>query len=190
MSISARFARLVKDAYTNNDHTAALDAYYDWQVKNCLHPYWIWITDSHTQQRRRIRVSCGNCFHCRQTKINEWCTRMYAHAEDFSNVYFVTLTYRSITDPQLDVNRLLLSKLSQAIWIHDSRNYNHHLSYNPCLLVKKHYQDFLKRLRKNTGLKDISYVLSGEYGHDYGRPHFHLILFTNGILTKHGQRPT
>lgn len=181
---SARFARLVQDAYTNNDLSAARDAYHEWQVGQCLHPQFIYIHDSHTCTKRKILVPCGKCQHCVETKINSWCTRMYAHAEDFTNVYFVTLTYRSITDPELPVNKLLLSKLVQAVWNRDAFNQTKHYSYNPCLLVKKHYQDFIKRLRKNTGLTDITYVLSGEYGSKYGRPHFHMVLFTNGTLTR------
>lgn len=181
---SSRFARLVQDAYMNNDLSAARDAYHDWQIGQCLHPKFITITDSHTCTQRKILVPCGTCQHCVETKINSWCTRMYAHAEDFTNVYFVTLTYRSITDPDLSVNKLLLSKLCQAVWNRDAFNQSKHYSYNPCLLVKKHYQDFIKRLRKNTGLSDITYVLSGEYGSKFGRPHFHMVLFTNGTITK------
>lgn len=184
MSSSSTFARKVQDAYINDNINDARLAYVEWQSSHCLHPQHIRIIDSHTQQYRRIQVPCGRCFHCMQSKINEWTTRMYAHAEDFKHVYFVTLTYRSITNPDLDVNKLFLSKLSQAVWHRDCYNSTKHLSYNPCLLVKSHYQKFLKRLRKNTGLKDLTYVLSGEFGTRYGRPHFHMVLFTNGELTK------
>jgi len=181
---SARFNRLVSDAWKNDDINAARDAYHDWQISHCLHPSMQRIYDAHTQTERFIQIPCGKCSHCVESKINEWCTRMYAHAEDFKNVYFVTLTYRSVTNPYLPVNQLLLNKLSFAIWNNDSFNSTMHKSYNPCLLQKSHYQNFLKRLRKNTGLKDLTYVLSGEYGSKFGRPHFHLLLFTNGTLTK------
>ena len=181
---SARFNRLVSDAWKNDDINAARDAYHDWQISHCLYPSMMRIYDAHTQTERMIQIPCGKCSHCVESKINEWCTRMYAHAEDFKNVYFVTLTYRSFTNPYLVVNRLLLNKLSSVIWNNDSFNSTLHKSYNPCLLQKSHYQNFLKRLRKNTGLKDLTYVLSGEYGSKFGRPHFHLILFTNGSLTK------
>ena len=181
---SARFNRLVRDAYANDDLNGAIHAYSEYQQTHCLHPRLQEVTDSHTQTRRKILVSCGRCFHCMQSKINEWCTRMYAHAEDFKNVYFITLTYRSFTNTDLQLNRLIMSRLAQAVWHRDSYNYTHHLSYNPCVLCKDHYQKFLKRLRKNTGLKDITYVISGEYGSKFGRPHFHAILFTNGVLTK------
>lgn len=181
---SSRFRRLVGDAWQNNDLQAARDAYNEYMVSHCLHPQRILISDAHTQTQRYIDVACGRCYHCMESKINEWTTRMYAHAEDFKNVYFVTLTYRSITDPLLPVNKLLLSKLVQAVWHRDALNETKHYSYSPCLLVKKHYQDFLKRLRKNTGLKDLTYVISGETGSKFGRPHFHAIFFTNGTLTK------
>lgn len=184
MSVSARFNRLIKDAYQNEDINAALQAYNEFQDTQCLYPRLQEVVDSHTQQKIKIVLNCGRCFHCIQTKINEWTTRMYAHAEDFKNVYFVTLTYRSITNIDLQLNQLIMQRLNGALWHFDSKNSTHHLSWNPCVLCKDHYQKFLKRLRKNTGLKDITYVISGEYGHDYGRPHFHLILFTNGTLTK------
>jgi len=44
-------------------------------------------------------------------------------------------------------------------------------------LVKKHYQLFLKRLRKALPTRKIKYVLCGEYGDEKGRPHYHAILF-------------
>lgn len=183
MSSSARLNRLMADAWNNNDATGVLDAYNDYQAVNCYYPFEQEVFDAHTQTMRKIMVACGICDHCRQSKINEWCTRMYAHAEDFKHIYFVTLTYRSFYDDSHSVNKLMLDKLKQAVWHRDAKNSTHRLSYNPCLLVKKHYQDFMKRLRKYSGLNDITYVLSGEYGHEYGRPHFHIILFTNGDLT-------
>lgn len=184
MSSSARLNQVLNSAWKNNDTHLALDTYNEWQIAQCYYPTRQRIYDAHTMEFKEITIACGKCYHCMESKINEWCTRMYAHAEDFKNVYFVTLTYRSIYDKNLEVNKLLLSKLKQAVWHRDSFNSTHRLGYNPCLLVKSHYQNFMKRLRKNTGLKDLTYVLSGEYGTDYGRPHFHMVLFTNGTLTK------
>lgn len=183
MSSSARLNRLMSDAWYTNNTSAIYDAYNEYQAVNCYFPRKQEIYDAHTQTKRTITIACGCCDHCKQSKINEWCTRMYAHAEDFKHIYFVTLTYRSFYDDSHSVNKLMLNKLKQAVWHRDSYNSTKRLCYNPCLLVKKHYQDFLKRLRKYSGLSDITYVLSGEYGHEYGRPHFHMILFTNGDLT-------
>lgn len=43
-------------------------------------------------------------------------------------------------------------------------------------LDKSHFQKFMKRLRKNTGLK-IRYYMCGEYGDTTDRPHYHALLF-------------
>lgn len=43
-------------------------------------------------------------------------------------------------------------------------------------LVKRHFQLFMKRLRKSTGQK-IRYYMAGEYGDKLGRPHYHALLF-------------
>ncbi len=44
-------------------------------------------------------------------------------------------------------------------------------------LQKQDYQKFMKRLRKNTGLKSIRYYACGEYGTKTWRPHYHAIIF-------------
>lgn len=45
-----------------------------------------------------------------------------------------------------------------------------------CGVVKKHFQLFMKRLRKKSGLK-LRYYAVGEYGSKLGRPHYHAIIF-------------
>lgn len=188
MSSSVRLKRLLNDAWQNDDLSSAQQAYYEYLDVNCLHPNKVRVVDSHTCLPRVIDTPCGKCFHCRTSKINEWCTRMYAHAEDFKHVYFVTLTYRSFDRHVTKVQQLALSKLQEAVWHLDSFNETKRYCYSPCLLVKKHYQDFIKRLRKNTGFTDITYVLCGELGKTYGRPHFHMILFTNNVITEQDVR--
>lgn len=44
-------------------------------------------------------------------------------------------------------------------------------------LVKKHFQDFAKRLRRRFGGRKISYFHCGEYGELARRPHYHSCLF-------------
>lgn len=48
-------------------------------------------------------------------------------------------------------------------------------------LRRKDLQDFLKRLRKNTRSK-LRFFACGEYGDRKGRPHYHLVIFTNSDL--------
>lgn len=149
---------------------------------HCFQPQKIKIFDSYLQQFREIEVDCGYCAHCRARKTNEWVTRLYAHSESYKYVYFVTLTYRSVytLDP---VSVFYLDKFKDAIWHYDSFNETGRACYRPCLLIKKHYQDFLKRLRKNTGVQ-FTYFMSGEYGHKFGSPHWHFIFFSNDPISK------
>lgn len=149
---------------------------------HCTNPKKIFGFNPYTGKREQIEVPCGKCYHCRETRTNEWVTRLYAHAEDFKNVYFITLTYRSFERNLSKLDSYLIDYLRDAFWHLDNNNKNDHYCYSPCLLCKNHYQNFLKRLRKNTGLNDITYILCGEYGSQFHRPHFHAILFTNGTL--------
>lgn len=43
-------------------------------------------------------------------------------------------------------------------------------------LVKSDFQKFMKRLRKRCGIT-VRYYYCGEYGEDFGRPHYHVVLF-------------
>jgi len=43
-------------------------------------------------------------------------------------------------------------------------------------LYKCHFQNFMKLLRKRVG-NPIQYFMCGEYGENFGRPHYHAILF-------------
>ena len=39
----------------------------------------------------------------------------------------------------------------------------------------KHFQDFMKRLRKSHNR--VRFYMCGEYGEDFSRPHYHALLF-------------
>lgn len=47
-------------------------------------------------------------------------------------------------------------------------------------LYLRHFQLFMKRFRENTGVK-VRYYHCGEYGSEYGRPHYHAIIFGYGF---------
>lgn len=52
---------------------------------------------------------------------------------------------------------------------------------NSTSVSKRDLQLFIKRLRKSIEPEKIKYFGCGEYGDNYGRPHYHLILFGLGL---------
>ena len=177
LTSSQEFAYKIEESYLRDDKGGLQDRFNEYQRAHCYDPQRLTLVSAHDCLPVQRDIDCGRCYHCRETKINSWVTRMYAHCEDFPYVYFVTLTYRSFYSLGL-VSELVLQKLNGALWHFDDLNETNRLGWNPCLLCKSHYQNFLKRLRKNTQNNTLTYCVSGEYGHKYGRPHFHLILFS------------
>jgi hypothetical protein len=99
-----------------------------------------------------ITVPCGQCLGCRLEKSRQWAVRCMHHASLYENNTFITLTYNNESLPRNSV------------------------------LVRKHVQLFIKRLRRSIERVHgkghvISYLYCGEYGEKNGRPHYHLILF-------------
>lgn len=61
----------------------------------------------------------------------------------------------------------------------------------PASLFYPHFQLFMKRLRKRMGR--VRFYMCGEYGEQFGRPHFHAVLFgcdfPDKVLFKRGEVP-
>lgn len=98
-------------------------------------------------------IPCGHCLLCADKKAKDWITR--ASCESATATYpalFVTLTYDNENLPVGGVE-------------------------------KKHVQNFIKRFRENWcrmyggDRLDLRYFACGEYGTNYGRPHYHLVLW-------------
>lgn len=120
-------------------------------------------------------VPCGNCLHCRMTKINEWTTRMRCQSATYKHTYFVTLTISS--DAPTDILRAHNYTMSDI-------NKNHKWQPTPITLDKRTLQLFFKRLRRYNNIPTLSYYAVGEYGHTYGRPHYHAILWCDEEITE------
>lgn len=97
---------------------------------------------------KELEVPCGHCLGCRLDKANDWAVRASLELAEHKENCFITLTYAKAPETE-----------------------KHHMT-----LRKKDFQDFVKRLRKNTGIK-LSYIACGEYGPQTNRPHYHCILF-------------
>ena len=99
-------------------------------------------------------VPCGQCTGCRQEYSRQWAMRNMHEASLWLNNIFITLTYDNDNLPQ-----------------HNT-------------LIKKDFQDFMKRLRKKKNANTnnpIRYYQCGEYGEKFGRPHYHAILFNTNF---------
>ena len=97
--------------------------------------------------QRAQKVACGRCVGCRHDYAKSWAARAMHEAAFFSDNCFVTLTYD-----------------------------DEHLPFDGGL--RKHdLQAFIKELRSYIHPARVSYLACGEYGENFGRPHYHLCLF-------------
>jgi len=94
--------------------------------------------------------SCGKCKACHDKYIRQWVFRLQKQQYETPNCLFVTMTY--------DYAHIPMNK-------------------GKFTLRKSDYQKFLKRLRKALPNRNFKYVLCGEYGSNFDRPHYHMILF-------------
>ena len=95
----------------------------------------------------QLLLSCGQCIGCRLERSRQWATRCVHEASLYDDNCFITLTYNNDNVP-IDVG----------------------LNYS-------HFQLFMKRLRKRFPNDTIRFYMCGEYGENYGRPHYHACLF-------------
>ena len=101
-----------------------------------------------------LTIPCRQCTGCRQEYARQWAMRNIHEASLWLNNIFITLTY----------------------------NEKHLPEHNK--LVKKHFTDFMKRLRfeKGSTIKNpVRFFHCGEYGEKFGRPHYHAILFNTNF---------
>lgn len=94
-----------------------------------------------------VPVACGKCYGCKLERSRQWAVRGLHEVQLHDDNSFITLTY----GPE-------------------------HLPSGGTL-IKKHWQDFAKRLRKRRPPRSVRYLHCGEYGVEARRPHYHAILF-------------
>jgi hypothetical protein len=98
---------------------------------------------------RPVTVPCGQCIGCRLERSRQWAIRCVHEAQLHQKNCFITLTYN---DEHLPANRSL-----------DLR----------------HFQLFMKRFRKVAAKHQakLRFYHCGEYGEQFGRPHYHACIF-------------
>ena len=100
-----------------------------------------------------LSIPCGKCMGCRIRKSIDWALRCVHESLLYQDNCFITLTYDEDHLPE------------------DGS------------LNKKHFQDFMKRLRKHAQHR-IRYYMCGEYGSELQRPHYHAIIFNHDFADK------
>ena len=104
---------------------------------------------------RSLQLPCGQCVGCRLERSRQWAMRCVHEASLWPQNAFITLTYADEHLPQ-----------------------DRSLRYPD-------FQKFMKRLRKRfkgvgsgpQGDYPIRFYMAGEYGENFGRPHWHACLF-------------
>lgn len=107
-----------------------------------------------TSKKRRDFVPCGKCNFCLQTRRAEWTFRLEQEQKICETSTFITLTY--------DEEKLPISE------------------DNLPTLRKRDITLFVKRIRKANALLvswPFRYYLTGEYGENTARPHYHILAF-------------
>lgn len=94
-----------------------------------------------------LQVPCGQCIGCRLDRQADWALRLCHEMKCHERSSFVTLTYNPESLP------------------------------TGSTLVKRHVQLFIKKLRKHLTVKKIRFFACGEYGENFNRPHYHIIIF-------------
>lgn len=95
-------------------------------------------------------MPCGQCIGCRLDRSRHWAIRCMHEAKMHDQNSFITLTYEEDNLPQYGSLKL------------------------------KHWQDFMKRLRKRAaklGMHRLKFMHCGEYGEQFKRPHYHALIF-------------
>lgn len=100
-----------------------------------------------------IYIPCKKCAGCRSDNAKMWAQRAINEMQLHKENCFITLTYDNNSDLVQDDPMCLAS------------------------LRYKHFQNFIKRLRKRFNNPKLQYLCCGEYGPQDGRSHWHAILF-------------
>lgn len=104
-----------------------------------------------------ILIPCGRCLGCRLEYSRSWADRMMLELETAGSAVFITLTYDQDHVPVAMCGEDDLP-LFYTLW-------------------KPDVQNFMKRLRRHFEQKKLRFYLSGEYGENTFRPHYHAIVF-------------
>lgn len=124
-----------------------MPCYYPLSAYQCADGSIVFYESKRHDTVKSLSLPCGQCVGCRLERSRQWAIRCMHEAQMHTENCFITLTY---DDDHLPSDRSL------------------------------HYRDFqlfIKRLRKRYPGRRIRYYMAGEYGENFGRPHWHACIF-------------
>lgn len=123
-----------------------------------------------------LKLPCGQCIGCRDRRARDWALRCMHEASLYSRNCFITLTYNAEHLPVFGESKVptlfypdfqqFMKRLLEARKGVDEVKHPKFGQFD-----KKHnrfYPEFYRPIR---------FYMCGEYGSDFGRPHFHALLF-------------
>lgn len=116
----------------------------------------------------QMTVGCGRCIPCHIKYCNQWAFRFKLHANTAVTHYCVTLTYAGEHLPKM---RVYSEKHKQGK-VYMTLRRSHASSFFKTL--RNHHN---KRYKNAPNKPKISYLICGEYGDKFKRPHYHAIVF-------------
>ena len=107
-----------------------------------------------------VQLPCGQCVGCRLEYSRQWANRCMLELQSHDSAYFVTFTYDDDHVPRS--------------WYPDPETGE---ALPSLTLRKRDFQLLMKRIRRRFPDDKIRFFMSGEYGSETFRPHYHAILF-------------
>lgn len=118
----------------------------------------------------RISIPCGKCPSCLQNKRASWGFRLSQELKNSETASFITLTYND------ESNVGSLSKNDVTLFLKRLREAS-------LKVIEKDHSIYDPGLKRKERVK-LRYFLTGEYGSNTFRPHYHMILFNHPVLTE------
>jgi len=105
----------------------------------------------------KVPVPCGKCLPCVKRGASQWGFRLMQEAKRSISAQFLTFTYDEAHVPFSE---------------------NKFLTLDP-----EHLRLFMMKLRKDNPEHKLKYYAVGEYGKQFFRPHYHMLLFNCAVET-------
>lgn len=101
-----------------------------------------------------IKICCGQCIGCRQKRAGAWTIRGVHESTLYEYNAFITLTYRDENLPP-----------GNSLWYPDFQKF------------MKRFKSAVRYRQGSAAADGIRFFMCGEYGENFGRPHYHAVIF-------------